>query len=84
MDHTCSQDLEACFNTSQSNFTKTQKEVKQLSANASSINKTMHSSMEEIKQHLTTHLESVVSMLCTKMHIPTDNPLSDPPSDTKA
>jgi hypothetical protein len=39
--------------------------------------------MEEIKQDLTTQLESVISMLFTKMHIPTDNPLSNPPLDTK-
>jgi hypothetical protein len=43
----------------------------------------MHSLMEEIKQDLTTQLESVILMLCTKMHIPTDNPLSDPPPDNK-
>jgi hypothetical protein len=35
--------------------------------------------MEEIKQDLTTHIESVISMLCNKMHIPIDNPLSYPP-----
>jgi hypothetical protein len=40
--------------------------------------------MEEMKQDLTTHIESSILMLCTKMHIPTDNPLSDPPSNTKA
>jgi hypothetical protein len=84
MAHTRSQDLEARFNTLQSNFTETQQEVKQLSANVVALNTSMQSSMEEIKQDLTTQLESVVSMLCTKMHIPTDNPLSDPPSDTKA
>jgi hypothetical protein len=39
--------------------------------------------MEEIKQDLTTQLESVVLMLCTKLHIPTDNPLSDPPPHTE-
>ena len=32
----------------------------------------------------TTQLESVILTLCTKLHIPTDNPLSDPPSHTKA
>jgi hypothetical protein len=84
MTHTRSQDLEACFNTLQSNFTKTQQEVKQLSANVVAINTTMQSSMEEIKQDLTTQLKSVISMLCTKLHIPTDNPLSDPPPHTKA
>jgi hypothetical protein len=57
--------------------------VKQLSANVVAINTTMQSSMEEIKQDLTTQLEYVVSMLYTKMHIPTDNPLSNPPLDTK-
>ena len=40
--------------------------------------------MEEIKQDLTTQLESIVSMLCTKMHIPTDNPSSDPPPHIEA
>jgi hypothetical protein len=84
MAHTRSQDLEARFNTLKSNFTETQQEVKQLSANVVAINTTMQSSMEEIKQDLTTQIESVVSMLCTKMRIPTDNHLSDPPSDTKA
>ena len=29
-------------------------------------------------------LESVVSMIYTKMHIPADNPLSDPPPHTEA
>jgi hypothetical protein len=33
---------------------------------------------------MTTHLESVVSMICTKMHIPIDNPLSDSPPHTEA
>jgi uncharacterized protein YlxW (UPF0749 family) len=62
MAHTRSQDLEARFNTLQSGFLKTQKEVKQLSATVASIdssinatiNTTMQSSMEEIKQELTT------------------------------
>jgi hypothetical protein len=84
MAHTRSQYLEARFNTFQSNFIETQQKVKQLSANVAAINTTIQSSMEEIKQDLTTQLESVVSMLCTKMHVPTDNPLSNPPSDTKA
>jgi hypothetical protein len=83
MVHTRSQDLEARFNTLQSNLTETQQEVKQLSANVSAINTTMQSSMEEIKQDLTTHLESVFLTLCTKLHIPTDNPLSDPPPHTE-
>jgi hypothetical protein len=39
--------------------------------------------MEEIKQDLTTHIESVFSSLCTKLHIPTDNPSSDSPPHTK-
>jgi hypothetical protein len=62
----------------------TQQEVKQLSANVVALNTSMESSMEEIKQDLTTQLEFVILMLCTKMHIPTDNPLSDPHSDTNA
>jgi hypothetical protein len=40
--------------------------------------------MEEIKQDLTTQLESVLSTLCTKLHIPTDNPSSDSPPHTEA
>jgi hypothetical protein len=83
MAHTRSQDLEARFNTLQSSLTETQQEVKQLSANVASINTTMQSSMEEIKQDLTTQLESIFSSLCTKHHIPTDNPSSDSPPHTK-
>jgi hypothetical protein len=63
----------------QSSLTETQQEVKQLNANVVAINTTMQSSMEEIKQDLTTQLESVFSSLCTKLHIPTDNPSSDSP-----
>jgi hypothetical protein len=63
MDHICSQDWEYLFNTLQYNFTETQQELKQLSANVVAINTTMQSSMEEIKQDLTTHLESVISTL---------------------
>jgi hypothetical protein len=92
MAHTRSQDLEARFNTLQSNFTETQQEVRQLSANISTINKTMHSSIvasiaelkEDLKQDMTTQLESVASMICTKLHIPADPPLSDPPLHTEA
>jgi wobble nucleotide-excising tRNase len=79
MAHTCSQDFETRFNTLQSSLTETQQEVKQLSANASTINTTMQSSMEEIKQDLTTQIESVFSSLCTKIYIPIDNPSSDSP-----
>jgi hypothetical protein len=39
--------------------------------------------MEEIKQDLTTQLESVFSSLCTKLHIPTDNPSSHSPPHTE-
>ena len=39
--------------------------------------------MEEIKQDLTTQLESVISMLCTKMHIPVYLPSFDPHFQTK-
>jgi hypothetical protein len=56
MAHTRSQDLEAHFNTLQSGLIETQQEVKQLSANAITINTTMQSSMGEIKQDLTTNL----------------------------
>jgi hypothetical protein len=74
--HTRSQDLEARFNTLQSSLIETQQEVKQLSANVVAINTTMQSSVEEIKQDLTTQLESVFLALRTKLHIPTDNPSS--------
>jgi hypothetical protein len=75
--------LEACFNTLQSSLTETQQEVKQLSASVDAINTTMQSSMEEIKQDLSTQLESVFSTLCTKLHIHTDNPSFDSPPHTK-
>ena len=76
--------MEAHFNTLQSGLIETQQEVKQLSANVVAINTTMQSSMDEIKQDLTTHLESIFSTLCTKMHIPTANPSSDPNPHTEA
>jgi hypothetical protein len=92
MAHTRSQDLEARFNTLQSNFTETQQEVRQLSANIATINKNMHSSIvasieelkQDLKQDITTQLESVTTMICTKLHIPADPPLSDPPLHTEA
>jgi hypothetical protein len=34
---------------------------------------------EEVKQELTTQLESVFASLCTKLKIPTDDPFSDAP-----
>jgi hypothetical protein len=83
MAHTCSQDLEARFNTLQSGLIETQQEVKQLSANVAAINTTMQSSKEEIKQDLTTHLESIFSALCTKLHIPIDDPFSSSPPHTE-
>jgi chromosome segregation ATPase len=91
MAHTRFQDLEARFNTLQSNFTETQQEVRQLNANISTINKNMHSSIiasikeikEDLKQDITTQLESIASMICTKLHIPANPPLSDPPLHTK-
>jgi hypothetical protein len=87
MAHTRSQYLEARFNTLHSNFTETQQEVRQLSANISTINKNMHSSIaasieelkQDLKQDITTQLEYVTTMIYTKLHIPTDPPLSDPP-----
>jgi hypothetical protein len=79
MAYTHSQDLEARFKNLQSGLIETQQEVKQLSANVVAINTTMQSSMEEIKKDLTTQLESVFSALCTKLHIPTDNPSSFSP-----
>jgi hypothetical protein len=87
MAHTRSQDLETRFNTLQSSFLETQKEVKQLSVIVasidSSINTTMQSSMEEVKQELTTHLESVFPSLCTKLKIPTDEPFIEAPPKTE-
>jgi hypothetical protein len=83
MAHTHSQDLEARFNTLQCGLIETQQEVKQLSANVSSINTTMQSSMGEIKQDLTTQLESVFLALYTKLHIPTNNPSSSSPPHTE-
>jgi hypothetical protein len=83
MAHTRSQDLEARFNTLKPSLIETQQEVKKLSANVSTINTTIQSSMEEIKEDLTTYLESVFSTLCTKLHIPTDNPSSSSPPHTK-
>jgi hypothetical protein len=74
MPHTHSQDLEARFNTLQYGLIETQQEVKQLSVNIVAINTTMQSSMEEIKQDLTIQLESILSTLCTKLHIPIYNP----------
>jgi hypothetical protein len=83
MAHTHSQDLEGRFNTLQYSLTETQQEVKQLSSNVAAINTTMQSSMEEIKQDLTTQLEYVFLSLCTKLHIPIDNPSSDSPPHTE-
>jgi hypothetical protein len=91
MAHTHSQDLEARFNTLQSGFLETQKKVKQLNAivasNNSSINATintiMQSSMEEVKQELTTHIESVFASLCTKLKIPIDDYFSEAPPKTE-
>jgi hypothetical protein len=91
MAHTRSQDLETCFNTLQSGFLETQKEVKQLSATVVSIdssinttiNTTMQSSMEEVKQELTTYLESVFASLYTKLKIPTDDHFFEAPPKTE-
>jgi septal ring factor EnvC (AmiA/AmiB activator) len=87
MAHTHSQDLETRFNTLQYGLLKTQKEVKQLSANVASINTTinttMQSSMEDVKQELATQLESVFASLCTKLNIPTDDPFLDAPPKTE-
>jgi hypothetical protein len=75
------------WNTLQSNFTETQQEVRQLSANIATINKNMHSSIvasieeleQDLKQDITTQLEFVATIICTKFHIPTDPLLFDPP-----
>jgi hypothetical protein len=77
MAHTHSQDLEARFTTLQSNFTETQQEVKQINVNIATINKNIHSSIiasieelkEDLKQDITTQIESVTLMICTKLHI---------------
>jgi hypothetical protein len=83
MAHTRSQDLDACFNTLQYHLIETQQEVKQLNANVVSLNTIMQSLMGEIKKELIAQLESVFSTLCTKLHIPTDNPSSSSPPHTK-
>jgi hypothetical protein len=91
MGHTRSQDLEAHFNTLQSNFTETQQEVRHLSANIYTINKNMNFSIvasikelkEDLKHDITTQLESISLMIYTKLHIPADPPLSEPPLHTE-
>jgi hypothetical protein len=65
--------------------------VIQLGANIATINKNKHSSIaasiaelkQDLKQDITTQLESLTTMICTKLHIPVDIPLSDPPLHTK-
>jgi hypothetical protein len=87
-----SQELEARFNTLQSNFTETQQEMRQLSANIATINKNMYSYIpslieelkQDLKQEITAQLESVTLMICTKLHIPTDPPFFDPPFHNEA
>jgi tRNA1(Val) A37 N6-methylase TrmN6 len=91
MTHTHSQDLEACFTALHSNLTDTQQEVIKLSANISTINQKMHSSIvssiselkDDIKKDITTQLESVTMMIYAKMHIPTDLLVSNPPFHTE-
>jgi hypothetical protein len=91
MAHTHIQDLEARFTTLHSNFTETQQEVRQISANISTINQRIHFSIttsiaelkQELKQDITTHFESVTTMICSKLHIPANLPLSDPSLHTK-
>jgi peptidoglycan hydrolase CwlO-like protein len=83
MAHTHSQDLEAHLNTLSSDFTEAQKEVRQLSANITTINKKMHSTidtkMETLKHDLSTQLESFTGQICAKMNITGDLTSSDPP-----
>jgi hypothetical protein len=51
----------------------------------------MHSSIvasieelkEDLKQDISTQLESVTTIICAKLHIPADLPLSDPPLHTE-
>jgi hypothetical protein len=96
MAHTRSQELESHFNTLQSGFLETQKEVQQLSAtiasrdasinttiNASSVNVAVQSAMAEVKHELTTQLESVFASLCTKLKIPTDDSFPDAHTKTE-
>jgi hypothetical protein len=91
MAHTHSQELESRFNTLQSSFLETQKEVKQLSATIAfrdtsintTINASMQSSMEEVKQELTTQLESVFASLSTKLKILTNDPFPDAHPNTE-
>jgi hypothetical protein len=99
MAHTRSQELESRFNTLQSGFLETQKEVQQLSAtiasrdasindtiNASvnaSVNVFVQSAMAKVKHELTTQLEFVFSSLCTKIKIPTDDSFPDAHTKTK-
>jgi hypothetical protein len=76
MDHTHSEDLESCLSTLSYNFSETQHEVQKLSANVTTINAKMHSTidtkMETLKQDLSAQLESFTSYLCTNMNIPRD------------
>jgi hypothetical protein len=39
---------------------------------------------EDLKQDMTTRLESIVLMICTKLHIPANPLLSDPPLHIEA
>jgi hypothetical protein len=80
MAHTHIQDLEAHFNTLQSNFTETQQEVRQISANIATINKKMHSSITASIKELKEDLKQNIT---TKLHITIDPPLSDPPLHTE-
>jgi hypothetical protein len=50
----------------------------------SSIATSIEELKEDLKQNITTQLESVASMICTKLHIPADPPLSDPPFHIEA
>ena len=49
----------------------------------SSISTSIVEFKEELKQDMTTQLESVISMIYTKLHIPANPPLSDPPFHTE-
>jgi hypothetical protein len=52
----------------------------------------MHSSIaasitelkQDFKQDMTTQIESVILMICTKLHFPAKPPLFDPPLHTEA
>jgi hypothetical protein len=49
----------------------------------SSIVSSIEELKEDLKQDITTQIESIASMICTKLHIPAEPLLSDPPFHTE-